>query len=159
MTIFMAIVGLGAGWLTSNSVHISDQYWTNAGVLAIGGTVVALLLDFFFVSPIRLWRRAEGELEKHKSEASNSPSVVHLAKGNQTINYNFFNAAEAVRFLAGTAGGAPMIGDETYTPPSQTVHDKSHRVKGHADAITPQLSLRLPSETLQTASEESLGPT
>jgi hypothetical protein len=81
---FMSVAGLIAGALTSNRVHITDQYWGNVGILAAGGTVVALLLDFFFVSPIRLWRRAEKQLAQ-QNEKSPAPLATHTGSGHQFI--------------------------------------------------------------------------
>jgi hypothetical protein len=122
-----------------------------------------LLIVGLIVAPFGAYASMREENEKLKEEINDSrrkpPATIHHVHGDQTINYNFnVSPADLARLVPGTAGGAPTVGSETYVAPSQTVSDRVHRAKGHADSISPQLSLPLPSESPQTASEEYREP-
>jgi hypothetical protein len=145
MGVVMAVVtialGLLAGLAASNVVHITDQQQVNiASVAAIGGAF-GFFVYMFFVAPLRLWYKAEKELESRGDEKG-APVAVHHGRGNQFV---FLNASDSqIERLARSAGTTPL-GVDGYVPQSQTLQTRSPRVTRTDDLVpTPQLSLPLP---------------
>jgi hypothetical protein len=94
ITLFMGVAGLVAGALSSNAVHVSDQYWANIGILAAVGTVVALAVDFFFVSPIQLLE----ECERERAE-SLAPPMIQGGSGPMSVRMQVTLGENASRAL------------------------------------------------------------
>jgi hypothetical protein len=77
------VLGLLAGLAVSSVIHLTSDFWGNAGLLMLICGSLAFLINLLFISPIRLWQAAERQL----TELRNSPPAgMNIQHVDQVIN-------------------------------------------------------------------------
>lgn len=62
------VLGLLAGLAISNVIHLTADFWGNAGLWMLVGGAGAFVIDLLFVSPIRLWQQSEDRLRASQED-------------------------------------------------------------------------------------------